>query len=153
MLSGELARLSDVSTDSLRHYERLGLLPRPPRTGGGYRDYPSTSLARVRLIRNALSIGFSLTELTAILKLRDRGGFPCREARRIAETKLEQLRVRIKDLTAMRRQIETILKDWEARLVRTGTGKPAHLLETLPDVLPRTRSQIRPFKARNGEGT
>jgi DNA-binding transcriptional MerR regulator len=153
MLSGELARRSGVSTDSLRHYERLGVLARPPRTVGGYQDYPPTSLDRVRLIRNALSIGFSLAELTAVLKLRDRGKFPCREARRIAETKLNQLRVQIKDLTAMRRQIETILKDWDARLVRTGTGKPARLLENLPDALPRTRLQSRPLKSRIGDRT
>ncbi len=151
MRSGELARLSGVSTDSLRHYERLGLLPRPPRTGGGYRDYPSTALARVRLIRNALSIGFSLTQLTAVLKLRDRGEFPCREARRIAETKLRQLRVHIKNLTAMRRHLETILKDWDARLVRTGKGKPARLLETLSDALPRNGSRSRLLKSRDGE--
>jgi|SRR5882672_7064581 len=153
MLSGELARRSGVSTDSLRHYERLWLLPRPPRTGGGYRDYPPTSLDRVRLIRNALNIGFSLTELTAVLKLRDRGEFPCRKARRIAETKLNQLRVQIKDLTAMRRQLETILKDWDARLARTGKGKPARLLENLPNALPRPGSQSRSIKSRNGERT
>jgi DNA-binding transcriptional MerR regulator len=68
MRSGGLARLTGVSTDTLRYYERLGLLPKPPRTGGGYRDYPTTSLERVRLIRRAMSVGFSLSELTTILK-------------------------------------------------------------------------------------
>ena len=62
MRAGELARLSGVSGDSLRHYERLGILPKPPRTNGGYRNYSSSSLARVRLIRGVLSIGFSLPE-------------------------------------------------------------------------------------------
>jgi len=76
--SSELASLTGVSTDTLRHYERLGLLPKPPRTNGGYRDYPPHSLDRVRLIRRALSIGFSLPELTTILEMRDRGEVPCR---------------------------------------------------------------------------
>ena len=61
MRSGELARLVGVSTDTLRHYERLGLLEIPARTSGGYREYSSGSLERVRLIRRALSIGFSLS--------------------------------------------------------------------------------------------
>jgi len=68
--SGELARLAGVSTDTLRHYERLGLLPKAQRTEGGYRQYTAQSLERVRLIRRALTIGFSLPELTVILKMR-----------------------------------------------------------------------------------
>ena len=71
MQSGELANLAGVSTDTLRHYERLGLLARPQRTESGYRRYTPQSLERVRLIRSALSVGFSLPELTAILKMRD----------------------------------------------------------------------------------
>lgn len=147
MLSGELARLCGLSTDSLRHYERLGLLPRPPRTDGGYRNYPPSSVPRVQLIRRAMRLGFSLTELTALLKLRDQGEFPCQEVRRIAETKLEQLEVHIRELTAMRRQLKTILKDWDGRLAHTGKGKPARLLETLSDVLPRTRSRSKTLKS------
>jgi hypothetical protein len=59
--SGELSRLAGISTDTLRHYERLGVLPKPPRTNGGYRD-PANSLERVRLIQSALKVGsFSLT--------------------------------------------------------------------------------------------
>jgi DNA-binding transcriptional MerR regulator len=143
MQSGELARLSGVSADSLRHYERLGLLPRPPRTDGGYRDYPAAALARVQVIHRALHIGFSLPELTAVLKLRDRGEFPCREARRIAGQKVEQLRAHIKELTAMRRQLERILRDWDARLARAGHGKPARLLENLPALRQQTRPASR----------
>jgi len=60
MHSGQLARQSGVSTDTLRHYERLGLLSLPQRTPGNYREYPPTSQQRVELIRRALTIGFSL---------------------------------------------------------------------------------------------
>jgi DNA-binding transcriptional MerR regulator len=76
MQSGELANLAGVSTGTLRHYERLGLLPRPRRTESGYRQYTPPSLERVRLIRRALSVGFSLPELTVILKMRDNGEVP-----------------------------------------------------------------------------
>ena len=58
MRSGELARLADISTDALRHYERIGLLPKPARTQSGYRDYPAPALERVRLIQRALNAGF-----------------------------------------------------------------------------------------------
>ncbi|SRR6266481_498045 len=63
MRSGQLARLTGASTDTLRHYERLRLLPLPQRTAGNYRAYPPTSQQRVELIRRALAIGFSLAEL------------------------------------------------------------------------------------------
>jgi MerR family transcriptional regulator, copper efflux regulator len=139
MRSGELARLSAVSTDTLRHYERLGLLPRPPRTSGGYRDYPAGSLARVQLIRRAMHIGFSLPDVAAVLKLRERGEFPCHHARQIATQKVKQLTAQIRELTALRRQLQRILRDWDVRLARTAKGKPARLLENLPAFQPPMR--------------
>ena len=77
MRSGELAQRSGVSTDTLRHYERMGLLARPQRTLGGYRAYEPQALDRVLVVRRALSIGFSLCELAAIFRIRDCGGAPC----------------------------------------------------------------------------
>jgi len=77
MHSGELARLAGVSSDTLRYYERQRLLPDVPRSASGYRLFPPEALARVRLIRGALSIGFSVRELAAIFGERDRGGVPC----------------------------------------------------------------------------
>jgi len=135
MRSGELARLTGISTDTLRHYERLQLLSKPPRTSGSYRDYPPHSLDRVRLIRRALSIGFSLPELRALLTLRDAGRFPCHDAQKMAKSKLQEVKRQIKDLIAMRKQLEQVLKNWDLRLSRSGKGKPARLLESLPDGL------------------
>ena len=131
MHSGELANLTGVSTDTLRHYERLGLLPKPPRTDGGYRDYPGDALARVRLIRRALSVGFSLPELTVILKMRDGGQAPCHRVRTMAESKLQQVKQQIKNLSEMRKQLEGLLRDWNIRLAHTRKGEPARLLEAL----------------------
>jgi len=129
--SGELARLAGLSSDTLRHYERLGLVPKPPRTSGGYRDYPSHTLERVRLIRRALSVGFSLPELTSILKIRDQGGVPCRRVRSIAESKLTQVKEKIRELVVMRKQLEQILDKWDVKLARVREGEQARLLETL----------------------
>ena len=131
MRSGELARRAGVSTDTLRHYERLGLLPAPVRTSGNYRDYSSQAVVRVTLIRNALSAGFTLTELAGILKVRDQGGVPCHEVRRLAAEKVAALRSRIAELTAYRAQLQQVLENWDDRLRQTGPGRRALLLEML----------------------
>lgn len=143
MRSGELAHLSGVSSDTLRHYERQGLLPKPPRSAGGYRQYPATALDRVLLIRRALSIGFSLPELTTIVKMRDHGRPPCKEARALVATKLRDVKQQMRDLVAMRRQLERTLDDWDSRLARTAKGQPAHLLESLPDQSPHLKRTTR----------
>jgi DNA-binding transcriptional MerR regulator len=101
--SGELARRAGVSPDTLRHYERRGLLPRPPRSAAGYRLYPPEALERVRLIRGALSIGFTVKELAAILSERDRGGAPCRRVRTLAAGKLSQIELQLRALRRWRR--------------------------------------------------
>ncbi len=132
MRPGELARQLGMSTDTLRHYERLGLLPIPPRTSGGYRNYSPQALERASLIRRALSVGLSLSDLKIILKIRDRGGVPCQSVRNLAEAKLHQLEQQIGDLLAMRDQLRDVLRSWNKRLARTPQGERARLLETLP---------------------
>ena len=129
--SGELAKLAGVSSDTLRHYERVGVLPRPPRSQSGYRHYPPSAVGRVRLIRRALAIGFSLDELLRVLQVRDRGGAPCRNVRDIAASKLTQLEERIADLEALRDHLRGLLQDWDNRLAGTPDGQPARLLESL----------------------
>ena len=131
MRSGELARLAGVSTDTLRHYERLGVLARPARTASGYRMYPATAVQRVVLIRSALSMGFSLAELTRILRVRDAGGAPCKQVRALAAGKLEELDRRIEEMKLMRRQMSELLERWDERLHSTPAGEPAGLLEML----------------------
>jgi DNA-binding transcriptional MerR regulator len=135
MRSGELARLSGVSSDTLRHYERLKLLTPPLRTPNGYRDYSPESLRRVQLIRRALKLGFSLPELQTILRVRDGGGAPCQRVRDLAMAKRRQVDQQIADLLAMRKSLDLILKNWSRRLRRTAKGQPSRLLETLPPVL------------------
>ncbi len=74
--STALSRLAGVSPDTLRHYETKGLLPRAARSANGYREYPPEALARVRLVRRAVTLGFTLDELSRIVKVRDQGGAP-----------------------------------------------------------------------------
>lgn len=131
LLAGELARLAGVSTDTLRHYERKGVLPAPQRAPNGYRRYPPTALARVRLVRRALGVGFTLAELATILRARDRGRAPCREVRALAARKLAEVEARLTELLALREELRQTLGDWDARLTRVADGERAGLLEAL----------------------
>jgi DNA-binding transcriptional MerR regulator len=148
-LSGELARLAGVSTDTLRHYERKGVLPRARRLDNGYRQYPPDSVGRVRLIRRALAVGFTLDELAQFLKARDRGQAPCREVRALAEEKLAGLEGRLAELLAVRDEMRGMLKDWDRRLSGKKVGERAGLLESLArqqagglEVTPASRKQV-----------
>ena len=142
MRSGTLARQAKISVDTLRHYERIGLLAPPPRTLGGYREYPAPALQRVILIQRALSLGFSLSELRDILRERDKGGAPCRRVATLARLKLAQLDAQMRELQALRRRMVEIIRDWDARLVKTPKGQQALLLEGLQDATSRVRPRF-----------
>lgn len=131
IFSGELAKLCGVSPDTIRHYERLGVLPVAVRGENGYRRFPRESVARVRLIRRALAIGFSLAEVGRILRQRDSGVMPCRNVRALAGEKLAALEERIAEMTAMREDLVKMLEEWDARLAAMRDGEPARLLETM----------------------
>jgi DNA-binding transcriptional MerR regulator len=125
------ARSAGVSTDTLRHYERLGLLPGVERTASGYRRYSATAIERVLLIQRALVVGFSLKDLSRVLAQRDRGGAPCRSVRALVGERLEALDRRIDELRALRDELVLLMKDWDVRLARTPKGQRAHLLDML----------------------
>ena len=103
----------------------------PPRTQSGYRRYPPSAVDRVRLIRRALAIGFSLDELRKLLQVRDCGGPPCRNVRALAAAKLDQTEQRIAELESLRDHLRAILDEWDTRLAGTPDGQPARLLESL----------------------
>jgi len=129
--SGELARLAGVSADTLRHYERKGLLAKPRRSSNGYREYPASTLDRVRLIRSALAVGFTLDELARILKVREQGGTPCRQVRQLAAAKLTEVETLLREVTAIRDALQILLRDWDKKLAATSGSERAGLLETL----------------------
>jgi len=131
LTSGELARLAGVSTDTLRHYERKGVLNRPRRKTNGYREYTSQSLGQVKLVRSALSIGFTLDELARILKERAGGRAPCRQVRDLAARKLAALERQIKEMRSLREHLRETLRNWDVKLARTPEGASAGLLESL----------------------
>ena len=126
-----LARLAQVSTDTLRLYERRGLLPKPARSANGYREYPEEALRRVRVVRQALALGFTLEELARVFRVRDQGGAPCRDVRALAGEKLGLLELRIAELSKAKDRLRVVLDRWDTILAATPHGARAALLEAL----------------------
>jgi DNA-binding transcriptional MerR regulator len=130
--SGEVAKATGVSSDTLRHYEKLGLLAVPMRSQSGYRLYSPETVARVQMIRSAVRVGFSLAELAGVFKERRAGGAPCRKVAQMAAEHIEALNQKILDLTQLRDWFTNTLESWESRLKSLKPGERASLLESLP---------------------
>ena len=131
LLSGELARLSGVSPDTIRFYERKGLIVRPQRSQSGYRKFPIETLARVRMIRSALAVGFTIAELSHIFQIRDRGGNPCHKVQQLAKAKLKQIELQMNVLRRAKKDLQGCVEEWEHVLANSGSETRALLLERL----------------------
>jgi len=143
--SGQLARLAGVSRDTLRHYERKGLLQPAGRSANGYRRFHPEALGRVRMIRAALSIGFSIDELGRILRARDRGKPPCREVRELAGDKLHALDAQLRELQRWRDQLRRTLSLWDKALRKVQPGRRAGLLEAFAATNPESSERLSPL--------
>ena len=133
--SGALAKATGVIPDTIRHYEKIGVLPRASRTESGYRVYPTSAAERVLVVQRALRIGFTLAELAEVLKARDAGGAPCRRVYELAQAKLKGIEADIKALTGVQRYMKRVLCDWELRVQSAGPGQKSHLLYSLSDAI------------------
>jgi DNA-binding transcriptional MerR regulator len=128
---GEIARQAGVSPATVRLYERRGLLPAAVRSASGYRGFPADTVARMKLIQCALAVGFTISELSRILRRRDSGGTPCRDVHSLAREKLVELTRRRKELDRLCCLLKSTLRKWEAALQKTPRGKRAGLLDSL----------------------
>jgi DNA-binding transcriptional MerR regulator len=131
--SGELARLTGVSADTLRHYERLGILPTSQRTTSGYRIFNASAVETVQLTQRALQLGFSLKELSEILRTRESGGVPCQRVLGLTEEKLRLVGEQIEELRRTEDYLRELVRDWRAKLRRIPPGSRAGLLHSLVD--------------------
>ena len=102
---GELAARGGVTPDTLRYYERLGLLPEAPRTDGGFRLYSEAALDRLRFIKQAQALGFSLKEIRELLALRVDPRTSCADVRRRAEAKIADIDEKLRALRAMKKAL------------------------------------------------
>ncbi len=148
--SGAVATATGVSSDTLRHYERIGVIAKPRRSPNGYREYPAETIERVRLVQRALAFGFTLDELARLFKVRKQGGAPCQTARELAAEKLADVEKMLGELVALRDGLQALLVDWDARLNQTLPGERAALLESLADQAPHfiaARKRLRKIKS------
>jgi MerR family copper efflux transcriptional regulator len=109
MTVGALAKQAGVKIDTIRYYERRGLLSKPPRTDSGYRTFTPSSVERLRFIRQAQALGFTLTEVNQLLALRLRPGTTCAEVRRRAEAKISDIELKIRSLHRMKRALQQLV--------------------------------------------
>jgi len=133
--SGTLAKAAEVSPDTIRHYEKIGVLPQASRTESGYRVYPASAVERVLVVQRALRIGFTLAELSEVLKARDSGKTPCKQVYALAVKKVNGIAADIKSLTTMHRYLKRVLSDWEQRIDTASPGQKSHLLYSLTEAV------------------
>lgn len=100
---GQLAQRADVRVDTVRYYERTGLLPEPQRKESGYRQYADEDIVRIRFIRRAVELGFTLNEVGELLDLRVDPDTTCADVREQAEAKIDDISAKIRSLQKMKR--------------------------------------------------
>lgn len=108
LTSGALARAAGVHVETLRFYERQGLLAPPRRTSAGYRQYPADAVGRLRFIKRAQALGFSLNDVAALLSLRTAPGRQRARVKRLAEEKLSVIAGKIRDLQRMETSLRAL---------------------------------------------
>ncbi|MDA1073360.1 MAG: heavy metal-responsive transcriptional regulator [Proteobacteria bacterium] len=107
---GQVAQAADVGIDTIRFYERRGLLPEPPRSESGYRAYTPATITRLRFITRAKQLGFNLDEIKSLLALQKRGGQKA-EVKAMTHRKLEQVEAKIEALSRMRDVLQQLDND------------------------------------------
>ena len=109
MRIGEIADAAGVPTQTIRFYERRGLLPHPSRGTNGYREYDASILTRLAFIRSGQAAGFTLVELVSILDLRRDGAVPCAHVHSLLLTKLVDIRERQRELAILEAELEGLI--------------------------------------------
>ena len=115
MTIGEVAKGAAVGVETVRFYEREGLIKQPPRRESGYRAYPAETVDRVRFIKRAKELGFSLKEIGDLLALRLAPGATCGQIKRRAEAKIEDIEDRIRSLNRMKGALRNLTAACEGK--------------------------------------
>jgi MerR family mercuric resistance operon transcriptional regulator len=124
---GILAKRGGVNVETIRYYQRRGLLEEPSKPSGGFRRYPQESVKRVLFIKRAQSLGFTLEEILGLLVLDERKA--CLETRGIAADKLELIEQKIADLSKMKRSLTRLVRSCDA----SSAGAPCPIIHLLAD--------------------
>jgi DNA-binding transcriptional MerR regulator len=107
---GELAQAVEVAPDTIRYYERAGLLPPPQRTPGGYRAYDASAIDRVKFIQGAQRLGLRLRDISDLLAIRDTGVCPCEPAEQLLRRRLAELDAKMARLAALRAEMVAMVE-------------------------------------------
>lgn len=130
MRISEVAREAGVGVETVRFYEQRGLIARPPKPrNGGYRDYPDACVRRIRFVRRAQQLGFSLAEISELLELESDGKSACVDVRRRAEAKRDEVTAKIGDLENIKGALETLI----AACPGAGPARRCSILEAISD--------------------
>jgi Hg(II)-responsive transcriptional regulator len=124
---GQVARAANVHVETLRYYERRGLVAKPPRNASLYRRYPEDTVPRVQFVKHAQDLGFSLREIRELLSLRAAPRARCADVKRRAETKVQEIDGKIRALKAMRRALMRLMSQCDGKL----TASACPILESL----------------------
>ena len=112
---GHVARRCGIGVETVRFYERKGLVPQPDRTASGYRQYPEDTVRRIQFIRRAKEVGFTLREIKELLTMRVRPGTTCADIRAKAEGKLLDIDEKMGALRQMRRALKALVTECQGR--------------------------------------
>lgn len=132
---GQLASGTNTKVETIRYYERIGLLPAPRRTAGNYRSYRGEHLNRLSFIRRARYLGFSLSQIRGLLSLADQRDRPCSSVDAIAREHLAEVDRKVADLTALRRELDSIISQ-----CGHGTIAECRIIEALSPTLTSSRA-------------
>ena len=132
MRTSEVALRAGVNTQTLRYYERRGLLPQPPRSGSGYREYPAGTVSVLGFVKRAQGLGFTLAEIEELLDLAEGGPEACDQARALAQAHAAELDRKIAGLRQMRASLASLV----ATCDRPRAGRSCPLLQALEEPEP-----------------
>lgn len=108
---GELSRLTDVNIETIRYYEKIGIMPNPPRNSSGYRIYSAPHFERLSFVRRSRELGFSQPEVRKLLTLVDEHTYTCAEVKEMATRQLSNVRDRIKDLRKLEKALAIMVSE------------------------------------------
>ena len=111
----ELARAAGINPETLRFYEKVGLLPKPTRADNGYRIYSQATVSRLQFIQEIKDLGFTLKEIQTLLSLRAKSAVSCRSSASVARKKLQELDAKIEAMRRVRRKLSKFLERCESQ--------------------------------------
>ena len=117
LLIGGLAARTGCNIETIRYYERIGLIPAPPRSEGGHRLYGVEHLKRLTFIRRSRELGFTLKEVRGLLALVDRGDYTCAEVRDLTQAHLDAVRRRVRDLKTLEKVLDDMVAECDGGAV------------------------------------